>query len=193
MKEYRSIPIGLGLIILVLVGTYYLYIQERQHQKDMRELARHQFYVESDVLSSQGEANLHVTLYFPQLDWTGSSPLALVEESRPIFQTKDTVLVMHQIINELMKGPIEGEASIFSEQAALRQIYLLEDGTAIVDFSQEATQLLVGGVLVEFATLYSIVRSLIENVEEIKRVKFLVEGRESATFAGHISIQQPFM
>lgn len=193
MKEYRSIPIGLGLIILVLAGTYYLYIQERQHQKDMREIARHQFYVESDVLSSQGEADLRVTLYFPQLDWTGSFPFALVEESRPIFQTKDTVLVVHQIIDELMKGPIEGEASIFSEQAALRQIYLLEDGTAIVDFSQEATQLLVGGVLVEFAALYSIVRSLIENVEEIKRVKFLVEGRESSTFAGHISIQQPFM
>ena len=161
MKEYRSIPIGLGLIILVLAGTYYLYIQERQHQKDMMEIARNQFYVES--------------------------------ESRPILQTRDRALVVHQIINELMKGPIDGKASIFSEQAVLRQIYLLEDGTAIVDFSQEATQLLVGGVLVEFAALYSIVRSLIENVEGIKRVKFLVEGRENATFAGHISIQKPFM
>jgi len=193
MKEYRSIPIGLGLIILVLAGTYYLYIQERQHQKDMMEIARNQFYVESDVLSSQGEAHLNVTLYFPQLDWTGSDPFLLVEESRPILQTRDRALVVHQIINELMKGPIDGKASIFSEQAVLRQIYLLEDGTAIVDFSQEATQLLVGGVLVEFAALYSIVRSLIENVEGIKRVKFLVEGRENATFAGHISIQKPFM
>ena len=82
---------------------------------------------------------------------------------------------------------------IFSDQASLRQVYLLENGTAVVDFSREATQLLVGGVLAELSALHSIIRSLTENVMEIKRVKFLVEGRESPTFAGHISIQQPFM
>jgi beta-lactamase regulating signal transducer with metallopeptidase domain len=65
MKEYRGILIGLGLVGLVLTGTYFLYVQERRHQQEMRELARHRFDVESDVLSSQGEADLDVMLYFP--------------------------------------------------------------------------------------------------------------------------------
>ncbi len=192
MKEYRGILIGLGLVGLVLTGTYFLYVQERRHQQEMRELVRHRFDVESDVLSSQGEADLDVMLYFPQPDLTLSGRFALVVESRPIFQTSDKTLVARQIINELIKGPTEEGVPIFSDQASLRQVYLLEDGTAVVDFSREATQLPEGGVLAELSALHSIIRSLTENVMEIQRVKFLVEGRESPTFAGHVSIQQPF-
>ena len=193
MKEYRGILIGLGLVVLVLTGTYSLYVQERRHQQEMRELARNRFDVESDVLGSQGEEDLDVLLYFPQPDLTLSGRFALVAESRPIFQTPDKALVARQIINELIKGPTEEGVPIFSDRASLRQVYLLEDGTAVVDFSREATQLPEGGVLAELSALHSIIRSLTENIMEIQRVKFLVEGRESSTFAGHISIQQPFM
>ena len=32
-----------------------------------------------------------------------------------------------------------------------------------------------------------------ENIERIRRVRFLVEGRERPTLAGHVSIREPFM
>ena len=82
---------------------------------------------------------------------------------------------------------------IFSEAAKLRQVYLLEDGTALVDLSQEVIYPLIGGVAAELSALYSITRSLTENLEEIKRIRFLIEGQERATLAGHVSIREPFM
>ena len=62
MKEYRSIPIGLGLIILVLAGTYYLYIQERQHQKDMMDLIKVQCALIQITTSLQGTQSFDLPL-----------------------------------------------------------------------------------------------------------------------------------
>ena len=62
-----------------------------------------------------------------------------------------------------------------------------------MDLSQEIIYPAVGGVAAELSALYSITRSLIENIQEIKQIKFLVEGRERPTLAGHVSIREPFM
>jgi spore germination protein GerM len=193
MREHRVVLIGLVLVFLALLATYYLYTQERRHQEALREETFHRLDIETAGLGAQGSADLEVVLYFHQPDTSAPGHDLLISEKRSIFQTEDKILVARQIIHELIKGPVEEGLPIFSAQAELRQVYLLEDGTAVVDLSTEATRLSVGGVVPELSALRSITRSLIENIEEVKRVRFLVEGRERPTFAGHISIRQPFM
>lgn len=117
----------------------------------------------------------------------------LISETRSIFRTEDTILTARQIIHEVMKGPAEEDLRIFSERARLRQVYLLEDGTALVDLSREILHPLMHGIAVELSALYSITRSLTENIDEIKRIRFLVEGEERPTLAGHVSIRDLFM
>jgi hypothetical protein len=71
-------------------------------------------------------------------------------------------------------------------------LYLLPDGTGVVDLSSDTVAQIGGGVTSELAFVRSVTRSLIENIEAIEAVQFLVEGAEQETLAGHISIAQPF-
>lgn len=116
-----------------------------------------------------------------------------ISENRSIFRTDDIVLTARQIVHEVMKGPSTEELQIFAPEARLRQIFILEDGTAMVDLSRHAIHPLLGGVAVELAALYSITHSLKKTIEEISRVIFLVNGQEQPTLNGHVSIRKPFM
>jgi hypothetical protein len=42
------------------------------------------------------------------------------------------------------------------------------------------------------AAILSITRSLRANIPEITQIRFLIGGQQTDTFAGHVSIQQPF-
>ena len=120
-------------------------------------------------------------------------PDVWISETRSIFRTDDITLSARQIIHEVMKGPSQEELQIFAPEARLRQVFLLEDGIALVDLSRQIVHPLLGGVAVELSALYSITRSLMENIEEIGQARFLVEGQERPTLAGHVSIREPFM
>lgn len=192
MKENRPVLIGLALVFLVLIITYYLYSVERHRQEELRASERLRLDVESSALESQNLEELEVVLYFCEPGVMVPTVDGLVPEKRSIFQTNDSVLTARQIINELIKGPSEEGVRVFPEHARLRQIYLLGDGTAVVDFSRD-TAYQLGGVTAELGMIYSVTRSLTQNIPEVRGVKFLVDGRESHSLAGHISIIEPFM
>ena len=192
MKEYR---IALFVFVLVggaLIATVYFFESERERHQQIKETDHEVLDVESSVVEVKGEGELPVKLFFCASGAKGPSTRAFEIEERTILQTEDSVLNARQIVNEIMKSRGEESPRIFSEEARVRQIYLLEDGTALVDLAQETTQRLAGGVTSELCAIRSITRSLKENLAQIERVKFLVEGEERATLAGHVSIDRPF-
>lgn len=193
MREYRTVVLGLASLLGTVVFFGYLNYKERQRQVALEEAIRSPLDLESSVLQAQSSGALEVNLYFCRLGAVSPDADFLLSEKRSVFKTEDVMLNARQIVNEVMKGSEEEGGKIFSENARLRQVYLLEDGTAIVDLSREASEELVGGVTSELCALYSIAQSLVENVEEIEQVQFLVEGQAQVTFAGHVSISESFM
>ncbi len=193
-KEHRTILIALALVSLVVMVTLYLYNIERQHQEDVSNVDQNRLDVESSALEARNSGDLAIKLYFYQPGVMAPHPDLLTLETRSIFLTEDIILTARQIIHEVLKGPSTKEGfQVFSERAKLRQVYLLEDGTAFVDLSQEIIYPAVGGVAAELSALYSMTRSLLENIQEFKQIRFLVEGQERPTLAGHVSILEPFM
>ena len=193
MREHRKIIIGLTLLLAAVFATYWLYTSERQHQRALTELANTSLGVNSTA-SEKGEIpELEVQLYFHHPDAVTPNADLLVSEKRLIFQNNDPLVMARQIIDNLLDGPMEGGLPIFSAQAQLRQVHLLDNKTLVVDLSKETISQLTGGVIVEFSALQSITRSLIENLGEIKQIIFLIDGNSQSTFAGHISINQAFM
>lgn len=193
-KEHRTIFIALALVFLAVMVTLYLYDIEREHQEAVRNVDQNRLDVESNALEARNSGDLAIKLYFYQPGVMAPHPDLLVSETRSIFLTEDIILTARQIIHEVIKGPSTKEGfRVFSERARLRQVYLLEDGTALVDLSQEVIYPAIGGVAAELSALYSITRSLTENIQEIKQIRFLVEGQERPTLAGHLSIREPFM
>ena len=193
-KEHRTILIALVFVFLVVMVTLYLYDIEREHQEAVRNIDQNRLDVESNALEARSSGDLAIKLYFYQPGVMAPHPDLLVSETRSIFLTEDIILTARQIIHEVIEGPSTKEGfRVFSERARLRQVYLLEDGTALVDLSQEVIYPAIGGVAAELSALYSITRSLTENIQAIRQIRFLVEGQERPTLAGHVSIRRPFM
>jgi germination protein M len=97
------------------------------------------------------------------------------------------------IINELIKGP--SDERMFKRtvpaEAKLRSPVSIKNKVATVDFSKEFKSKHPGGKDAEKMTIYSIVNSLTE-LEEIEKVKFLIEGKEQKEYIGHFKFDALF-
>ncbi len=130
---------------------------------------------------------IRVQVYFPSAD--GSE---FVAEPRDIFDTVSPTDRAKQILSDLISGP-EGQDALpaMLRGVRLRQVYVLDDGTAYADFSSELRDLSGGGTAQELMTVYAIVNSLALNVPEIRRVGILIDGEEIETLSGHLDLRRP--
>ena len=115
----------------------------------------------------------------------------LVTEKRVMANSGDPGQQGRQLIEKLIEGPHEGSSPTIPKETQLRAFFLLDDGTAVVDFSPEFIENHPGSCRMEQLTLFSVVNSLILNVPEIKRVKILINGAEMQTLAGHLTLAFP--
>lgn len=187
MRKYRYLIIALVLLLTTGGVGYYLYRAERQRQTELSESSRQNLNAEASALSKGASPDLTIKLQVYNPGHVDPKSDFLYVQERKIFETTDKVLKARQIVNEVLKS-----RPLFNEKTTLRQIYLLDDGTAIVDLSDQAAKELSGGITSEMAAILSITRSLRTNIQEIKQVRFLIGGQQTDTFAGHVSIQQPF-
>ncbi len=113
----------------------------------------------------------------------------LVAEERLLSRSEEPVLFGREIIEALIKGPQNGMMRTIPASTALNALYITNDKTAFVDFSQEIRESHPGGSQMEYLTVFSIINSLALNIPEIEKVKILIAGQEIETLAGHIDIR----
>lgn len=128
-----------------------------------------------------------VRLYFSDRE-TG----LLKTEERNMRHPETTLEFGRMILGALLIGPEKNGERTLPSETLLRAFYVLRDGTAVVDFSKEVATRHPGGAMSEYATVMSVVHSLATNIPDIKRVRFLVDGKEKETLAGHIDLGEPF-
>lgn len=130
---------------------------------------------------------IEVTLWFPS-----SAGDALVGEPGEIFSTTDPGARAKQIVTALLAGPQAiGAMPALPPETTLRQVYVLDDGTAWIDFSSQIRRGLGGGSSDERLAVYSVIDSVAFNVPEIGRVGILVDGNPVETLNGHLDLRRP--
>ena len=72
--------------------------------------------------------------------------------------------------------------------AEVRNVYLTQSGIAVVDVNGAFADGQTSGVLAEELTLVSFAQTLALNAPNISAIKFLVDGKERETLAGHVDI-----
>jgi spore germination protein GerM len=134
----------------------------------------------------QGEAEPSrvVALYFAAPDGGG-----LVRESREIDACADQVACIRAVITELIKGPM-GELSPTLPQTVVNRI-TVAGALVTVDLDEGFVTGLPGGSSSEMMAAYSIVNSIAANISGITGVKFLIEGKETATLKGNLDLRRP--
>ena len=72
--------------------------------------------------------------------------------------------------------------------ADIKDVYFLNNDTIIVDTTTQFADGHPSGILLEEMTLTSLIETLNANVPGINKVKFLVDGKERETLAGHADL-----
>lgn len=116
----------------------------------------------------------------------------LTAEQRVVDQPLDAMAAGRQLLTALIQGPRREGSPTLPKDARLRAFYMTGEGTAYVDFMADAFDNHPGGVGTELLSIYSIVNTLVLNVEAIRSVKFLLGGQEAATLVGHVDLRHPF-
>ncbi|MFZ5562776.1 MAG: GerMN domain-containing protein [Thermodesulfobacteriota bacterium] len=129
-----------------------------------------------------------VYLYFA----TGDGA-TLAAEKRVVETSADPARLAGAIIDGLARGPKRDDlVRTVPPETACRALYVTADRTAYVDFTPAIREGHPGGAQAELLTIYAIVNSLAINVDGIDRVKFLIDGREADTLAGHVDLGAAF-
>jgi hypothetical protein len=76
-----------------------------------------------------------------------------------------------------------------ADGADVNAVFLVAPNTAVVDLNNAFADGHRSGVLVEQLTLASMAQTLAANMPNVGRVKFLVDGKERETLAGHADIE----
>ncbi len=138
--------------------------------------------------TSEAKETIRVKLYFGSRTTKG-----LAIEEQEIARLPNQVDQVREIIIRLLAGP-QGLNLVSAIPAAtsLMGLYIDQGGCAYLDFSAHISRNHPGGCYAELQTIYSVVNTLTANFDFIKKVKFLVNGAEIDTLAGHIDTRYAF-
>lgn len=124
-----------------------------------------------------------------EMFWVSATqPIRLAPVALTLRLSADPVERARQLIDALIANPPTPAQRTLPQGATLLDLYILNDGTAIADFSDELSSEMPSGVLSEWLAVSSVAQTLGANVPSIKRLKILVHGHEAETLAGHIDL-----
>ncbi len=97
-----------------------------------------------------------------------------------------------QVIDLLTIPPQSDSGSpLWPSSTYVREVYMLADGTIVVDFDGEFIAGVSAGVTEEELMLRGLVNSLLESFPDFQRVRLLVDGVICETLFGHIDTEYP--
>lgn len=177
-----SRPAGLALwvaVLLIVFAAAGLFFWSRMEPP----LPSGQAAPQGAVLPPQavrGDASVVVMLYYPARGG------GLTADSLGVKRQFDAQSQAREALSALFGYQRAGQAAVIRD-LRLRAFYLDPAGTAYVDLSPASEQRDVrGSAWEELMAIYAVVNTLTQNFEEIKEVRFLLDGREAQTLAGHI-------
>lgn len=129
-----------------------------------------------------------VTIYW--LSPTDPGQLEPVE--RELALGTDAAVRARVALESLITGAPTPEQRPLPLDTTVLAFYLLEDGTAVADFSEALSHELPSGISTEQLALDAITRTLHAAVPQVRRLRILIEGHEAETLAGHVDLSGAF-
>ena len=137
----------------------------------------------SSADKKEAAKELDIKVYYPD-----DQGLKLVAVKRTI--KTDAAGKYAAAMKSLLTGTKQkGQTTIIPKQAKVKSVKVKGD-TAYVDFNQDLVKHFTGGSTGEEMLVGSVVNTLTE-FPEIKKVKFLVDGKDIDTISGHMDLGDP--
>ncbi len=185
----RSIRDNRILIILVLGiflitvagGGAYLWI--RSHEPDSARNSN-EGGTQSLVQPTFRSEPIIATIYYPANGMILTSTVSVQRQPDTQAQARETLAAA-------LTDQRAAQTAVFRD-IKLKAFYLDGQGTAYIDLIPLQHRDISASAWEEFMAISAMVNTIMQNFDEIKQVRFLVDGRESQTLAGHIDLTRTY-
>jgi len=175
----RHFQITIALLLLAILVSGVLIIQLRHGEQARSETAGGL----APLPPAQGKLE-HIRILVAYDD-----DMALRWRDTEVFLPADRGLrareVLRAVLAQYQQRPSPHPLSRASD---IKDVYLISDDTLLVDTTAAFADDHPSGILLEQLTLASLMETLTANVPGINRVKFVVDGKERETLAGHADL-----
>ncbi len=177
IPRHFQITIGLVLLAILLSGLVVLRLNRREEAMTLRAEAAP---AAPQVAGKQERIQVLVAYDDDQaLRWRPTDVFLPAERG---LRARETLrIVLAQYLQNPSPHPL-------AKGADIRDVYLIGNDTVIIDTSAQFADGHPSGILLEEMTLASLIETLTANVPGVNKVKFLVEGKERETLAGHADL-----
>ena len=178
-------PLLIMFLVLTLVAaglTFYAYELRHRVAQEEKRLAEQS----KIVLPPAGGPTTPVTLYLAS-DAEGTIRRAQDSLPLPEERSERARAILRVLLSRYMQ---DGSPHTIAHGSDVRDVFLLGGDTAIVDTNAGFADSHPSGVLAEELTIASLVLTMNANDPRITRVKFLVDGKERETLAGHADLSR---
>ncbi|HEY6274051.1 MAG TPA: GerMN domain-containing protein [Terriglobales bacterium] len=168
---------GILLVVILILGTY---MNSLRHREQAIEPVISSDLAAAPVTGRQERIRLLVAYDDDQaLRWRET--VAFMPADRGLRAREALRAVLAQYSQNPSPHPLGRGADI-------KNVYLITDDTMVVDTTAEFADRHPSGILLEELTMTSLIETLSANVPGIAKVKFLVDGQERETLAGHADL-----
>ncbi len=189
MKAFLIASIAVLLVVIAIGAALLTYRSEREHvQEPALGPVVPELVIEPQPEGGAEVPTRSVRIFFFRLSVQNPGQVDLGSSTEEVaHQSNPAALAL-----SLARAALARSRLLVGPRAGIEQVFLLEDGTAIVDLARQTAGQLRGSVACELGLLRSIAKSLTANLEEIKSVRFILGGQEAETLAGHVSLSTVF-
>jgi Sporulation and spore germination len=178
IPRYFQIMVAVLLVTILILGTYMNYLRRRE--QSLKPQTTSSVPAAPPVTGRQEHIRLLVAYDDDQaLRWRET--VAFMPADRGLRAREAMRAVLAQYSQTPSPHPVGRGADI-------KEVYLVTDDTLVVDTTAEFADGHPSGILLEELTLTSLIETLAANVPGVNKVKFLVNGQERETLAGHADL-----
>ena len=177
MPRHLQIAFALLFVGIFSMGFYLLHLKQREEESTRAGDARP---IAPPVAGSTQPVTLYIAYDEDGVVRRREASVALPEEAE--LRAREVVrALLAQYQQKPSPHPIAPDADI-------KDVYIVNQNLAVIDFNSDFADKHRSGVWVEALTVDSIVATLAANLRQITRVKFLIDGKERETLAGHADL-----
>lgn len=175
----RHFQIGISFLLaaILIAGIYIIELRQREEAKTQQGLAG----PEAPEARGKEETIRILVAYDDDLALRWRNTRVFMPEERDLRAQAALRAVLSQYLQTPSPHPL-------ARGAEVKDVYFVNGNTALIDTTAQFADGHPSGILLEEMTLASLIETLNANVPGISRVKFLVDGKERHTLAGHADL-----
>jgi len=178
------IPRNVQIALMVLLTAIFGMLLYGLHLKTQAEQAR-VAHIDARPIVPPVAGSAAQTVLFVADDATGQLERREISTALPA----EPSLRAREVLRALIATYLEkGSAHPLGPGSDVNDVFIVGDGTAVIDVNSAFADGHRSGILAEELTMASVAQTLAANLRSVTRVKFLVDGKERETLAGHADL-----